>query len=157
MKIQRVYLDTSVIGGCFDVEFAPWSQALLTACEQGRLRAVVSDIVAAEIDAAPRPIRERYATLVSHDVEIVTVSIEALTLADSYQQRNILTPKYYDDGLHIALATVAEVDVLVSWNFKHIVRYDNIRRFNAISLEHGYKPLAIYSPREVTGDDDDTD
>ena len=58
MKIQRVYLDTSVIGGCFDVEFAPWSQALLTACEQGRLRAVVSDIVAAEIDAAPTPIRE---------------------------------------------------------------------------------------------------
>ncbi len=52
--------------------------------------------------------------------------------------------------LHIALATVAEVDLLVSWNFKHIVRFDKIRLFNAANLEQGYKPLVIHSPREVT-------
>lgn len=52
--------------------------------------------------------------------------------------------------LHIALATVADVDLLVSWNFKHIVRFDKIRLFNAVNLEQGYKPLAIHSPREVT-------
>lgn len=57
---------------------------------------------------------------------------------------------FYDDGLHIALATVAEADVLVCWNFKHIVRFDKIRLFNAVNLEYGYKPLQIYSPREVT-------
>jgi len=51
--------------------------------------------------------------------------------------------------LHIALATIAEVDVLVSWNFKHIVRLDKIRLFNAVNLEQGYKSLTIYSPREV--------
>lgn len=54
------------------------------------------------------------------------------------------------DGLHIALATAAEVDLLVSWNFKHIVHYDKIRMFNAVNLELGYNPLQIYSPREVT-------
>jgi len=48
------------------------------------------------------------------------------------------------------LATVAEVDVLVSWNFQRIVRLDKIQQFNGINLELGYKPLAIYSPREVT-------
>lgn len=52
--------------------------------------------------------------------------------------------------LHIALATVADIDVLVSWNFKHIVRLDKIRIFNAVNLELGYKQLQIYSPREVT-------
>ena len=67
-----------------------------------------------------------------------------------YQERCILTPKFYDDGLHIAVATVGEADVLVSWNFKHIVRFDKIRRFNAVNLEFGYKPLQIFSPREVT-------
>jgi O-antigen/teichoic acid export membrane protein len=67
-----------------------------------------------------------------------------------YQERKILTPKFYDDGLHIALASVAAVDLLVSWNFKHIVHYDKIRYFNAVNLELGYRPLAIYSPREVT-------
>ena len=51
--------------------------------------------------------------------------------------------------LHIALATIADVDVLVSWNFRHIVRLDKIRLFNAVNIEQGYKPVSIYSPREV--------
>jgi len=157
MKIQRIYIDTSVIGGCFDAEFAPWSLALLTMCEQGHVRAVVSEIVAAELENAPVPVRDRYSAFLMYEVEILTLSSEAFALAELYQQRGILTPKYYADGLHIALATVAEVDVLVSWNFKHIVHYDKIRRFNAMNLEHGYKPLAIYSPREVAGYDEDTD
>jgi hypothetical protein len=76
--------------------------------------------------------------------------IPVIRLADIYQQRKILTPKFYDDGLHIALATSAEVDLLVSWNFKHIVHYEKIRLFNAVHLALGYKPLQIYSPREVT-------
>ena len=85
---------------------------------------------------------------------MVVLSDEALGLADAYQQRSIVSPKFYDDGLHIALATIAEVDILVSWNFKHIVHYDKIRLFNAVNLERGYKPLAIYSPREVASYDE---
>ena len=57
----------------------------------------------------------------------------------------------------IALATLAQVDVLVSWNFRHIVRLDKIQRFNAVNLESGYQPLAIYSPREVTSYDTEPD
>ena len=57
--------------------------------------------------------------------------------------------------LHVALATVANVDVLISWNFKHIVRLDKLRLFNAANIELGYWSLAIYSPREVALDDDD--
>ena len=75
--------------------------------------------------------------------------IEAFELDDLYQESGILTSNFYDDGLHIALATLAEVDLLVSWNFRHIVHYDKIRRFNAVNLEQGYKSLTIYSPREV--------
>lgn len=86
----------------------------------------------------------------SLNAEILTVGESALELADEYQKRGILTPNFYADGLHIALATVAEADLLVSWNFKHIVRFDKIRRFNAINTEFGYKPLQIFSPREVT-------
>lgn len=52
--------------------------------------------------------------------------------------------------LHIALATVNKVDLVVSWNFKHIVHYDKIRKFNSVNIELGYKPIEIYSPREVT-------
>ena len=77
-------------------------------------------------------------------------SEDSLELADEYQKRGVLSPNFYDDGLHIGLATVAQADLLVSWNFKHIVHFDKIRLFNAVNIEFGYKPLQIFSPREVT-------
>lgn len=88
---------------------------------------------------------------------MLAVGDEALRLSALYQSRGVLTPRFGNDMPHIALATISDVDVLVSWNFKHIVRLDKIRLFNAINLEQGYKPLTIYSPREVTtyGTDDD--
>lgn len=60
------------------------------------------------------------------------------------------SPRFRNDMLYIALATVAEVDVLVSWDFRHIVRLDKIQQFNGVNLELRYKTLSIYSPREVT-------
>ncbi len=149
MKVQSVYIDTSVIGGCFDLEFAQWSNGLVADFQQGLLKAVLSDIVAAEIADAPYQTQEIYAELLALGSDFIAVNEAALELADVYQQRGILTPKFYTDGLHVALATIAEVDIMVSWNFKHIVHFDKIRLFNAINLEQGYKSLQIYSPREV--------
>ena len=77
------------------------------------------------------------------------VSEEALELSNLYQSKKILSPKYFDDGLHIALATINKIDLLVSWNFKHIVHFDKIRLFNSVNMELGYKPIEIFSPREV--------
>lgn len=150
MKLQRVYLDTSVLGGCFDPEFAEWSNGLVQDLRIGLYRPLLSEVLAAEIQDAPEQVQILYAELLHLNAEMVEVSVEAFELADAYQLRKIISPKFYDDGLHIALATIAEADVLVSWNFKHIVRFDRIRLFNAINLEFGYKPLQIYSPREVT-------
>lgn len=155
MKVQRVYIDTSVLGGCFDPEFASWSNALIKDFGVGRLKPVLSEIVAAEAADAPTIVRELLADLLSLGPEIVAVTPEALALADAYQEHGILAPNFYADGLHIALATIAEVDLLVSWNFRHIVRYDKIRLFTAVNLVRGYKPLAIYSPREVASDEED--
>jgi hypothetical protein len=111
---------------------------------------VVSEVVAAEIRGAPAQVREVYSELIASGAEVLAVGAPVLLLAELYQERRILTPKFYDDCVHIALATTAAVDLLVSWNFKHIVHYDKIRLFNAVNLELGYKPLSIYSPREVT-------
>lgn len=150
MKIQRVYTDTSVIGWCFDAEFSPWSNGLMRDFQLKNFIPVVSDVITTEIDDAPEHVRLKYAELLALYPEILETDEQALTLSEIYQQRNILTRKFYDDGVHIALATIAEVDVLVSWNFKHIVHLDKIRLFNAVNIEHGYKQLQIYSPREVT-------
>ena len=150
MKIQRVYVDTSVIGGCFDDEFSIWSNGLMEDFRLGNYTPVFSEAILAEISDAPADIRKLYQSLQSLDPEIIPITESALELANSYQSKGILSPNFFADGLHIALATIAEVDLLVSWNFKHIVHFDKIRLFNAVNIELGYKPLQIYSPREVT-------
>ena len=157
MRIQRIYIDTSVIGGCHDEEFARWSLGLMKDFRLGNFKAVVSIVVDAEIQDAPGKVRDTYSELIALDHEFLDVTEEAIGLADTYLERGILTAKFADDALHIALASVANVDVLVSWNFKHIVHFDKIRRFTAVNIERGYKPLQIYSPREVTNYGDEKD
>ena len=81
MKILRVYIDTSVIGGCFDVEFAPWSNSLMQDFRRGHFRPVLSEVVAGEIRAAPEPVCVQYAELLRLGAEFLAVSDEALDLA----------------------------------------------------------------------------
>ena len=150
MKTPRVYVDTSVIGGCFDPEFSTWSLGLMVDFKLGLLRPVVSEIVRLEIAGAPSVVRQQYDTLLSYGAEEVVTDEEVAHLAAAYAAQQILPVKYVNDARHIALATVAEVDVLVSWNFRHIVHFDKIRLFNAVNQLKGYRPVAIYSPREVT-------
>jgi len=150
MKRQRIYLDTSVIGRCLDPEFAPWSNGLFRDFREGHFQPVVSEMVAAEIEPAPEPIQHLYRELAALGAEILPISAEAEALAALYLDHDIVPERFAADALHIALGTVGGVDLLVSWNFKHIVRFDRIRMFNAVNRESGYKEIEIYSPREVT-------
>lgn len=150
MKVQRVYIDTSVIGGCFDEEFALWSDGLMKDFRLGNFKAVTSEVVAAEIEPAPENVRAKYDELKGYGADVVEVTGEVVELTDAYEHRGVLSKNYRDDGLHIAAATVYEVDILTSWNFKHIVHFEKIRKFNALNQELGYKPIDIRSPREVT-------
>jgi hypothetical protein len=149
MRKLRIYLDTSVIGGCFDQEFKIWSNGLIDDFRNERFQLVLSDVTAVEVDKAPEPVRKLFNTLATIS-ENLSVTEEVLDVLTTYENHEVLNPRYRTDMLHIALATVAEVDVLVSWNFKHIVRLDKIQKFNGINLELGYKTIGIYSPREVT-------
>lgn len=150
MKTLRVYIDTSVVGGCFEAEFAPWSNGLIRDFQEGRFLPVASEVVATEIELAPEAVKAKWDEILHLEPELLSITEEATILTASYADRGALTPKFYNDMLHIALATVADIDVLVSWNFKHIVRLEKIRIFNAVNLELGYKQLQIRSPREVT-------
>lgn len=116
----------------------------------GIFQPVVSTITALEIAEAPEIVQATYADLLLLEPEVLEIDDEETELAHRYLERGILSANYIDDARHIALATVAEVDVLVSWNFCHIVHFDKIRQFNAVHLEQGYKPIEIRSPREVT-------
>jgi hypothetical protein len=150
MPVPRVYLDTSVLGGCFDREFAVWSLALMDDFRAGRFRPLLSALLAAELEQAPVDVRVLHAELLGLAEPSLVLGDEVFELADRYVAHRIVPERFQNDLLHIALATVADADIVVSWNFRHIVRFDKIRQFNAVNLEAGYKPLAIHSPREVT-------
>src|SRR5437867_4046930 len=153
MKKLRIYTDTSVIGGCFDPEFELWSNRLLAAFRRGEYIAVLSSVTAAEVEQAPEEVKQIHAELIEVGAELLPVSLEAMDLLDKYKAKGILAPKFQNDMLHIAVATAADTDVLVSWNFRHIVRLNKIRLFNAVNIACGYKPLTICSPREVVPDE----
>lgn len=150
MKKLQIYVDTSVLGGCFEPQFAAWSNGLIADFRAGTFTPILSALLETELRRAPEAVRAMYNELIPLVEEVIPVSDEALDLLAAYESRGVLGSRFRSDMLHIALATVVDVDVLVSWNFKHIVRFDKIRLFNAVNLEQGYKSLSIHSPREVT-------
>lgn len=150
MKKQRIYIDTSVIGGCCDKEFEEYSNGLMQDFKFGNFKAVISEIVEVEIKPAPEEVLKIYEELLTTEPEIIQIYEEVLELFEAYKKANILSMNFQNDLMHIAVATIAEVDILTSWNFKHIVRFDKIRLYNGINIELGYKPIQIFSPREVT-------
>lgn len=150
VKPLRIYIDTSVLGGCFDVEFSEWSNGLIRDFRSGRLVPVLSDVTAAEVVDAPARVRELHQEMLVLAGAVLALTPEVGDLVTAYEARKILAAKYAADMRHIALATIAAVDSLVSWNFKHIVRLEKIRLFNAVNVELGYQSLNILSPREVT-------
>lgn len=150
MKRTRIYVDTSVIGGCCDPEFQEWSRGLLSDFQAGIFLLFLSELTDAEIQDAPDEVKDIYFEFRKYTDRILELTSEAVELADVYLNHGILTQNFRSDALHIAIATIAGADLLVSWNFKHIVHFEKIQRFNAVNIEMGYKPILIYSPREVT-------
>lgn len=147
--IARVYVDTSVIGGCRDEEFQEHSERLFADFEADRLRAVISNITIAEVLQAPEEVRAVLERPALQKAEKVYLNEEAVLLAEAYVQEGVVSEANRVDAQHIAIATVQRVDILVSWNFQHIVKWDRIRAFNAVNLKRGYPQLEIRSPREV--------
>lgn len=85
--------------------------------------------------------------------ENVEVTADVLMLADAYIRAGVVGARCADDAAHVAAATVARADAIVSWNFKRIVRLDRIKAYNQVNLAHGYGILTFVSPREVSYDD----
>lgn len=149
MKRLRVYIDTSVIGGCLDQAYAEPSRALLRRADLGQVVLVVSELLRQELIRAPKEVQAIVASLSNASIEDATISREAEVLRDAYLSADVVGSTSSADALHVALATVHHADVIVSWNFRHIVHLEKIRGFNAVNLREGYGPLEIRSPREL--------
>ncbi len=153
MKKLKIYLDTSVIGGSFDDTFKEHSIRLIQNLKDNKFIGIISEITIRELENAPDFVKKDFEAYEAK-LEIIIVTEEIKELAESYIVDRIVTEKYYEDALHIACATVYQVDLLVSWNFKHIVNFNRIVQFNAGNLKNGYKTLQIFSPMEVLNDEE---
>ena len=153
MRSYRVYVDTSVIGGCLDEEFADESLRLIDSAKEGRLVLLVSAIVAGELGPAPSEVTAILEQLPPEAVEDVPVNEEVIELRDAYINAGVVGPQRLDDAGHVAAATVARADAIVSWNFRHIVRLDKIVAYNQVNLSRGYGTLTILSPKEIEFDE----
>ena len=147
IKPIRVYLENSVIGGYFNPGVDVPTRKLFDLFKQGIYLPVISSHVVAELNVgAPQHVLDLLDTF---DYEYYPTSDEMRALSKLYLAEKIVSPKYEGDALHIAIATVLGVDLLVSWNFRHIVNYNRIKQFNTVNFREGYKILEIRNPMEV--------
>ena len=155
MGFLRVYTDSSVLGGCRDVEFEVDSLRLIDWARRGEITLVFSEITLRELEAAPLEVKEILSGLPLDCWEFVPLTTEILALRDAYIRAGVVGPQWLNDAAHVAVATVAQADAIVSWNFKHIVRLEKIRGYNQVNESLGYGSLTIITPREVRLDERD--
>jgi hypothetical protein len=151
--IKRVYVDTSVVGGVFEKEFQSRTEPFWDAVRNGTIIVIISDILAEELVNAPPHVRDFFARLPQSQVERVTATETSDALAEQYIAAGVVGKTSLDDCRHIALATLTHADVLVSWNFKHIVNVWRIQGYNGVNLLHHYPTIEIRTPDEVIYDE----
>ncbi len=150
----KLYLDTSVINFAISEQgVAKEKEVTLQLFEQikrGRFEAGISEVVLREISRAPEK-KARALMEVLRGVPLVNliVSEDAERLANKYVEETIIPQKYREDALHIAMAAVYEYDVVVSWNFEHMVKVKTRREVHGVNLMMGYKSIDIATPEEV--------
>ncbi len=146
---QKFYFDTSVFGGMYDKEFEEETLQLFERVKLGKIVCMYSDLTETELLNAPEYVRTYFKNLPIENTERVIVNAEIIELATKYIEEKVVGKTSFDDCLHIATATIYKADILVSWNFKHIVNVYRIRGYNSINLRMNYMPLEIRSPKEI--------
>ena len=149
MKQQRIYIDTSIVGGFFDIEFEKETKMLFKRLEDREIIFVISELLREELKEAPENVRNLLDNYNVNSLEKVMLTDEARTLADKYIADNVVGKTSLNDCRHIALATVNKVDVLASWNFRHIVNLTRIKGYNAVNLKNDYQILEIRNPKDL--------
>ena len=151
MKSRKLvlYIDTSVIGGYFDIEFEVETKLLFESVLNNEFDLMFSNITEDELLNAPEQVSRLLSNIPERNKTRIELTDEAVQLADTYINENVVGKTSRGDCFHIALATIHKADILVSWNFKHIVNVIRIRGYNAVNMKLGYPTIDIRSPKEL--------
>ncbi len=146
---QRIYIDTSVVGGYFDEEFKEATIMLFDRLLRDEVVFVVSDLLDLELINAPSHVKNHLLQYSNDKFERIELTEDAIKLADTYISEKVVGRTSLEDCRHIALATINKVDVLASWNFKHIVNLDRIKGYNSVNMRLGFSIIEIRSPKDL--------
>jgi predicted nucleic acid-binding protein len=149
IKKTRIYIDTSIVGGFFDRIFAIETKSLFERLKNEEVVFVLSDVLKKELMNAPSQVRNLLQQYDNHCFEHVELTVEAEILANHYIAEKVVGASSLEDCQHIALATINKVDVLASWNFKHIVNLNRIKGYNSVNMKMGYMTLEIRNPKDL--------
>jgi len=129
----------------------PWGTVtLFQECASGKFEPYTSDYVLTELGAAPEPKRGRMLNLIGkYNVKVLSISEETNALAEKYIAEGALPEGSLTDARHIAMATVGDLNIIVSLNFRHIVKEKTREMTGAINKIRGYNIVKILSPMEV--------
>jgi len=161
MRRLKLYLDTSVIN-FVHAEDSPDFQRVTEDFFEHHARAYdlfISDVVQLEIDRCSDPSRRDllYGVLENHDLKVLhsDEDQEVLRLANLYIESGVVPAGKMEDALHVAYATVYGMDILLSWNFKHLANVNKEAKIQIVNFREGYKrPLRLTSPMEVIDDEE---
>ena len=154
MRKLSVYVETSVWSHAFAEDAPPLREAterFLADAREGKYELYISDVVLDEIARAKEELADRLRQLVKElDPVILHLDEDMDLLAQDFLEQGVVPPSKIEDSQHVAAAVVSELDVLVSWNYRHLVNVRRRENFYKISVMHGYyKPLQIVTPLEV--------
>ena len=152
MRKPRIYLETTMFNHYFDVDREAHADTarVFQEIKLGRYEAYTSFYVIVELDKAGEPKRSNMFALISeYNITVLEDTEESRYLADIYVSEGIIPVKYRFDGLHIAIATVYDLDYIFSLNFQHINKVKTKLMTGSINVREGYKSVIIASPMEV--------
>lgn len=150
-KILKLYLDTTIPNYVFAVELPEkmkLTKILFDKFNQGKYKAYISDIVIEELKQAKEPKQSKLLSQVANTIKLPLTS-EVIYLAEEYIKNKIISNNYLADARHVAIASVNNIDAVVSWNYEHLVNINKIRKINIVNEIMGYKHIEIISPEEV--------
>jgi predicted nucleic acid-binding protein len=150
-KKLRLYLDTTIPNYVFTLELPEkmeLTKKLFEKINQGEYEAYISDVVIEELKQAKEPKRSKLLSRIK-DIIRLPFTPEARDLAEKYIKNKIISKNYLGDARHVAIATVYNIDAVVSWNYEHLVNINKIRMINIVNEITGYKHIEIISPEEV--------
>jgi len=147
----RLYLDTTIPSYVFAVD-APErmevTRAFMRLRNSSQYEMLISEVVVKEILATAEPKRTLLLEVIA-DLPVLVLTPQAMTLAQAYIDSGILPRGSIDDARHVAIATLNEVNALVSWNFGHLVNIRRTKAMNALNQKAGLPHLEIITPEEV--------